>query len=381
MENNLVEPRLSSYLHAKAAMKGTPITGTFELTARCNLSCRMCYVHMSAAEERAIGRELTTDEWLRIAADARERGMLFLLITGGEPLVRSDFKELFCELKKMGFMISINSNATLINDEWLEFFKKEPPFRFNISLYGAENEAYERLCGAPHGSKMCDRVKSNIRALKEMGIGVKLNLSLTPYNRGEMAGVWETARELGMPIQSATYMFPPMRRDGSCIGCGDRFTPDEDAACGVEWDKLRFDAETFRARAKALVRGCQLPDDADCGGSPDRGVRCRAGRSTFWINWRGEMTPCGMMTEPAVSVIDEGFGSAWEKIKAETAKIQMPIECSGCKMRHACHVCAASCYCETGRFDGKPEYICASTAKMLEILEREVDQNGDNNGN
>lgn len=141
MENNLIEPRLSTYLHTKAAAKGVPVSGTFELTPRCNLACRMCYVRMSVAEERAAGCELTADEWLRIAEAARAKGMLFLLLTGGEPLVREDFRPLFTELKKMGFMISINSNASLINDDWLEFFAKEPPFRFNISLYGAQNEA------------------------------------------------------------------------------------------------------------------------------------------------------------------------------------------------------------------------------------------------
>lgn len=381
MENNLIEPRLSTYLHTKAAAKGVPVSGTFELTPRCNLACRMCYVRMSAAEERAAGCELTADEWLRIAEAARAKGMLFLLLTGGEPLVREDFRPLFTELKKMGFMISINSNASLINDDWLEFFAKEPPFRFNISLYGAQNEAYERLCGAPSGSHICDRVKANIRALREIGIGVKLNLSLTPYNRAELADIWQIANELSVPLQAATYMFPPTRRDSEQTGGGDRFSPDEEAARAIEWDKLRFDAAQFRTRAEAMVRGCQLPSDCECEGSPDRGVKCRAGRSTFWINWKGDMTPCGMMNGPAVSVRDAGFDAAWEFIRGETAKIQLPAECSSCRLRNACHVCAAACVCETGRFDGKPEHICRATEKTVELAARELEKKGNQNGN
>lgn len=381
MENNLIEPRLSTYLHTKAAAKGVPVSGTFELTPRCNLACRMCYVRMSVAEERAAGCELTADEWLRIAEAARAKGMLFLLLTGGEPLVREDFRPLFTELKKMGFMISINSNASLINDDWLEFFAKEPPFRFNISLYGAQNEAYESLCGAPSGSHICDRVKANIRALREIGIGVKLNLSLTPYNRAELADIWQIANELSVPLQAATYMFPPTRRDSEQTGGGDRFSPDEEAACAIEWDKLRFDEAQFRTRAEAMVRGCQLPSDCECEGSPDRGVKCRAGRSTFWINWKGDMTPCGMMNGPAVSVRDVGFDAAWEFIRGETAKIQLPAECSSCRLRNACHVCAAACVCETGRFDGKPEHICLATEKTVEFAARELEKKGNQNGN
>ncbi len=136
MEPSGVEPRLSSYLHAKACRDGTPLAGNFEITPRCNFNCRMCYVHLTEEQQRARGSELSADEWLAIAEKARAQGMLFLLLTGGEPLMRQDLRYLLTELKKMGLLISINSNGSLINDEWLEFFRREPPFRFNITLYG-----------------------------------------------------------------------------------------------------------------------------------------------------------------------------------------------------------------------------------------------------
>ena len=79
-----------------------PLAGNFELTARCNFNCKMCYVHLTAEEQQRRGRELTADQWLAIAEQARSRGMLFLLLTGGEPLIRTDFRYLLTELKKMG---------------------------------------------------------------------------------------------------------------------------------------------------------------------------------------------------------------------------------------------------------------------------------------
>ena len=165
MEQMSTEPRLSAYLHARACAKGIPLAGNFELTARCNFNCRMCYVHLTPEEQRRRGAELTADEWLAIAEQARSQGMLFLLLTGGEPLIRADFRYLLTELKKMGLMVSINSNASLIDDDWLDFFRHEPPSRMNITLYGGCNETYERLCGRP----MYDRVVHNIRALKALG--------------------------------------------------------------------------------------------------------------------------------------------------------------------------------------------------------------------
>ena len=133
MEFSSTEPRLSSYLHARACRSGTPLAGNFELTARCNFNCKMCYVHLTAEEQQRRGRELTADEWLAIAQEARSRGMLFLLLTGGEPLIRKDFRYLLTELKKMGLLVSVNSNGSLIDRDWLDFFRHEPPFRFNIT--------------------------------------------------------------------------------------------------------------------------------------------------------------------------------------------------------------------------------------------------------
>ena len=76
MENNSAEPRLSSYLHAKACRAGTPLAGNFELTPRCNFNCKMCYVHLSEAEQKRRGAELSADEWLSIA-DGAQRGYAF----------------------------------------------------------------------------------------------------------------------------------------------------------------------------------------------------------------------------------------------------------------------------------------------------------------
>lgn len=362
MEYSSTEPRLSAYLHMRACRAGTPLAGNFELTARCNFDCKMCYVHLTAEEQRRRGRELTADEWLAIAEEARSRGMLFLLLTGGEPLIRADFRYLLTELKKMGLLVSVNSNGSLIDRDWLEFFRHEPPFRFNITLYGGSDAAYERLCGRA----MFGSVTENIRALRELGIGVKLNASMTPYNIGDMEQIYHIAEELGTPMQLATYMFPPIRRDESAVGHNDRFTACEAADYSVRWDRLRLTPEQFQERARAMKQGLALPSEEEsCEGTPGEGVSCRAGRSAFWINWQGGMTPCGMMTQPLVSVPELGFTRAWEETKAATARIRLPGVCAGCRLKNACHACAAMCVTETGRFDARPDYVCEMTHETV----------------
>ena len=326
-------------------------------TSACNRHCKGCW-----AAEYGHKSNLTLDEMRRIVRECKALGTHFFMYTGGEPLIRKDFRYLLTELKKMGLLVSVNSNGSLIDRDWLDFFRHEPPFRFNITLYGASDAAYERLCGRP----MFARVTENIRALRELGVEVKLNVSMTPYNVADMAEIYRIAQELGTPMQLATYMFPPIRRDEALVGSNDRFTACQAAEYSVQWDRLRLTPEQFRQRAQAMKQGLALPSEDDvCDGTPGEGVACRAGRSAFWINWQGGMTPCGMMTQPLFSVPELGFAQAWERTRAATERIRLPGACAGCRLKEICHACAAMCVTETGHFDTKPEYVCEMTHETV----------------
>ena len=178
-----VEPMLTEYLHTKASRLGIPLNGTFELTPLCNMNCRMCYVRMDREQQESIAPLRTAEEWLELGRTAKERGMTYLLLTGGEPFLRPDFRQIMQGLHRMGFVMSINSNGTLIDESTVEWLKETPPVRINITLYGASDETYGRLCRNPRGFT---QVTKAIRLLKEAGILVKLNCSVTPYNAGDL---------------------------------------------------------------------------------------------------------------------------------------------------------------------------------------------------
>ena len=138
---------ISRMLLAKAVRGAVPLSGTFELTSRCNFSCRMCYVHNMQDSGELKKRELTAAQWLEIAEEAKRCGTLFLLLTGGEAMLREDFAEIYCKLSVMGFRIVVNSNGSMLTDEILDCFRKYPPGRVNVSVYGASEETYRDLCG------------------------------------------------------------------------------------------------------------------------------------------------------------------------------------------------------------------------------------------
>ena len=365
------EPMLSKYFHSKGSKLGLPVAANFELTPRCNFNCKMCYIHLSGEEADRRGRELTADEWLGIAEAARRRGLIFMLLTGGEPLIRPDFEYIYSELRKMGIMVSVNSNGSLIDSDRIDFFRKDPPMRINVSLYGTSEETYERLCGV----RQYGKVISNIKAMKEASLPVKLNVLLGPNNVDDVDGIYRVSDELGIPIKPTSYLFPPLRVDGESVGeNAARFSPEVAARYEIECDRRRFTHETFVKRCAAICRGIRVEQpDEECDGVPSEGITCRAGRSSFWMTWDGRMMPCGMMTEPVTYPMKVGFDAAWEELKAATAKIFMPPECKCCSVRHACHLCAASAYPETGRFDGTPRYLCKMVRELTGLYKEEYD--------
>lgn len=361
MRPNKTEPYFSTYLHSKGRRLGLPIAGNFELTARCNFNCPMCYVHLTPEQVAARGQELTAAQWLDIAKAARDRGMIFVLLTGGEPLVRKDFFEIYEGMKAMGLIVSINSNGSMLHGDVLERFLKNPPARFNISLYGGNNETYRNMCGIP----AYDRVKENIRALRSAGVEVSLNLSITPYNCADLEQIYADAVELGVNVRASSYMYPSIRVNGERYGQGNRLDAAEAAAQSVRWDRLRFTPEEFAKRAQAMKNmtagreGCPLEEG--------EGVRCRAGSSSFWMTWDGRMLPCGMMPGPTAYPLKTGFDAAWDAIRQATAGIRTAPQCAGCPKKDVCSVCAAVCVTETGAFDATPEYECRMTDEIIRL--------------
>ena len=351
------EPAMSAYLHARGAEKGLPIGGNFELTARCNFRCPMCYVHLSGDEIAARGQELTAQQWISLARQARDEGLIFALLTGGEPFVRKDFFEIYDAMKDLGLMISINSNGSLLGGEVRERLLENPPFRMNISLYGGSQETYRSMCG----NESFEQVVGNIRALKQGGVDVRLNVSITPYNRQDLEQIYHMAHELETPVKASAYMYPPIRVDGNC---GHRLGAEEAAKCSVEWDALRLPPEEFAQRAENMKK-YSCVDRRECGLDVDTGVNCRAGGTSFWLTWDGRMLPCGMMPGPVVLPLETGFRQAWQDLRRQTAQIRMPTQCMICPKKDVCSVCAAVTVAETGKFDGVPEYVCRMTEETV----------------
>ena len=218
-------------LALRAAAIHVPLTGTFELIPACNMNCRMCYIRTALNAMKSQGLMLTAKEWIKIASEARDQGLLYLLLTGGEPFLYPEFEQLYSWLGESGIVVMLNTNGTLLTEERADLLLKYPPRKVNISLYGASSATYGEVCRYPDGFQ---KTLHAVRLLKERKIPVKLNSSLTPLNGHDLEEMHRIAGQLEVPLQVTPYMFPPVRKNGKDTTDFIRFEPEEAAKMIIE---------------------------------------------------------------------------------------------------------------------------------------------------
>ena len=264
----------------------------------------------------------------------------------------------------MGFSISINTNGTNLTPEIRTIWEKWPPAQVNVTLYGVCEEDYGALCGNP---KAFQAVLDSLEWLKNQNILVHLNSTMAPQNKDKWEEIEQFALRRGLDLRMTSYCFPPLRRN-ECGSCDDfaRLTPEEAAELSVKDILCREGERAILRRAAQL----DVRQSSDCALDVGEPMQCVAGKSQFWVAWNGRMSPCGMLDQPSEQLLDDAipFLSHWDRLRENTNKIRLCADCANCKEQATCLNCAAVTYTETGRFDGKPEYMCQFNRAYRENL-------------
>lgn len=347
---------IADRLWEKAVEHQVPLTMAFELLPLCNLSCKMCYVRKTPAQVQAMGGLMDGKQWLDYLRQAKDLGLLFPLLTGGEPFLHPDFREIYEGAVNMGLQVSINSNGTMIDRDTARWLSQTPPVRINMTLYGASEETYEDLCG--NGGAF-QKVREAVSLLKEYGVRVKFNYSVTPQNVNDLEAAVAFAKQVESPIQIATYMFPPVRRDSGMIGQNDRLSPQEAGYARVKADYLQADPRWFYGQYLRFSRFVPLDQiDFQSYEGPGVPMSCRAGACSMWIDWQGNAVNCGMYASAKVPLKGQELGQVWKKIVEDTKQVRYAPACALCPNRYLCHACIAMVHNECGNADGRPTYLC-----------------------
>lgn len=213
---------IMNILRQKARISRIPLTVNFELLPVCNLNCKMCYIQSSWNDVKNQGGLKSIEYWINMAKQAKDAGTLCILLTGGEVFLYPHFKELYVELYKMGFIITINTNASLIDENVIEWLRQYPPKCVSISLYGADNETYESICGK---KGIFSKVNHAIKLLQDNHISIECKTILTPFNYHNLEKCYEYTLQNHVNYEVALYSFPPVRK--ICPKEFKRFTPKE----------------------------------------------------------------------------------------------------------------------------------------------------------
>lgn len=329
----------------------TPIMGIFELTPRCNMSCNMCYVHLKADQIASVRRELSAAEWIEIARQARDAGMLELTLTGGEPFAKPDFRELYEALSEMGFLIQLYTNGYGIDRDTLDWLMERPPHYMRFTMYGASDETYEKVCGVKHGFT---RVSQAIEMVREAGIPTYMVATITKENEQDFPQIASFAKKHNLPFTYTANLIKPVR------------------GAKADVEKLQI-ARPFPTKEELEV--LRRPENRV---KPHKKCEnllevCRNYRKGFWITWDGKMRLCTFLTEPSEPVLEYGFETAWTRLLEDLEQLKQPEECMDCKYEGYCKRCYGELYAANGRCDVVDKSCCERAKQMYEIYAADLE--------
>src|SRR5438093_10270779 len=170
-----------------------PLSGQWEITCRCNLRCVMCYTDCFNTPDM-LRQELSLREIVRIMDEIREAGCLELCLTGGEPLARKDFLDIYAHAKQKGFLVTVFTNGTLLTEKIADLWVQYPPAMIEISLHGLTKESFERITQGPGSYERC---LEGIRLILDRHLPLTLKTSGMTVNRDEILEIKQYVDRLG----------------------------------------------------------------------------------------------------------------------------------------------------------------------------------------
>jgi radical SAM protein with 4Fe4S-binding SPASM domain len=324
----------------------TPLDGSLELTFRCNLRCAHCFVNAPRGDHRAKERELTAAEIRRITDEVVDRGCLWMLLTGGEPLLRPDLSDIYLHMKRRGLLVTLFTNGTTVTPRIADLLAEWPPLVVEVSIYGSSPEVYERMTGVPGSFRRC---MHGIELLLGRKVRLRLKTVPTTLNYADMGGMRALAAGYGLDFE-----WDPLvncRLDGAAKPAGVRLRPEQILAL-EQGDSTR--AAAFRVEFERASR-VDLRDDL---------ITCGAYLHAFHIDPYGRLVPCMLLREPAYSLREGSFREGWDERFPRMRKRARTkaMTCDGCDVHSACDQCVGWALLETGDPEARVPFLCDLTA-------------------
>lgn len=362
-------PIQESWLRDASCAENSIISISIELTSRCNNSCRHCYNNIKYCDKSSITEELGFKEIIKIIDQAHEMGVLWLLLTGGEPLLRKDFSDIYIYAKKKGLLVSIFTNATLLNNEHIKLFKKFPPRDIEITVYGVTKAIYGRVTGSESNFQ---KFLNGINLLTENNIPFRLKTVVLNSNFEE----FEQIREFCKSRTKDYFHFDfelHLRHDENLekneIIKSERLSIEK--IIQIEFnDPDRLNA-LRKERDILILNEFQNNDDNTL-------FRCGIGAEGLVVGCDGTLRLCQSLCHKDYTInlkyftLEKSLKILRRKVKyAKSYNSAFIQTCKTCQIINLCMWCPARSHLEIGEIDRKIEHFCElakARAKKLKEL-------------
>jgi radical SAM protein with 4Fe4S-binding SPASM domain len=337
-----------TYLYGKfRRIRRQPLFGQFDLTYKCDYNCVHCYCQKTGSS----GRELSTAEIKTILDEIHREGCLWLALTGGDPLARPDFKEIYLYARQKGFILTILTNGYRLNADMTRFFTKYPPCSIDITVNSLKEKNYRKIISIPQA---LDKVKKNVKLAAKAGLNMIIKANCLKENKGEIGAIKQWSENiLGKPADNLyrfrydKIIFP--RLDSSKEPCRHRLNVKELSLVHMEDEDM--EQEYCRALQAPLSQR-QVKDD--------HLYACDSWKTSFFIDPYGRLKFCShsdkFSTDLRQQSFHHGFYNEFAKIAKARFKSQSP--CRWCDLRLYCYSCPAIACLETGDEEKPAPYFC-----------------------
>ena len=317
---------LGQELNERARQLGMPLSAHLDLTYRCNERCVHCYL------EHDDKGELTTVEIMRLLEEMSSAGVFYLVLSGGEPLLRRDLFDIIARARALLFNVKLKTNAVMIGSSEARRLRLLGVEQVQVSVYSHRSEVHDAITKLPGSLR---RTLQGVRKMKEAGLRVSLANVLMRANAADVVAVKRLAEEIGVQYTLDPTITPMI--DGNTTVLSER--ADADALRqAFRTPELVDDSDEYCAPPPSLV-----PDDLDA-------IPCSAGHTSCYISPYGDFYPCVQFPVACGNIRRQRFADIWgnspqlEEIR--TIRLRDLATCSGCAHGASCTRCPGLAFME-----------------------------------
>lgn len=333
-----------------------PFLVALNLTRRCNLHCAHCYLDAGTRAEGAAG-ELTTREVNALLDDiASLNNETMVVLTGGEPLLRTDIEVIARHGASLGLMMVVGTNGTPLTDKRVKSLQRSGISGVGISLDSLDPAYHDAFRGMPGA---WERTMAAIDACRNAGLTYQIHFSVTGDNAAELEDMVDFAREAGALALNVFFLV--------CTGRGENLS---NISAKTYDDVLQRVVRAAREEKRIMVRAKCAPHfrrmalelDPSWPITSAHGYEaggCLAGKRYCRVTPTGDVTPCPYMEASVGSIRDSDFSTIWETapLFRQMRAANLEGRCGACEYASICGGCRARPFARDDNVLGE-DFLC-----------------------